>query len=290
MFSKKKMFTGAIDWARKYLKSTQIPESDIKGIMESMSEVFSKELPEELKDPVLDYIDAGIRAMGDLITDIPSFVENKELLGEESRKYLGYLLENDKKSAVRLIMDLVKNGIKIKDIYLEIFQPVQNELGKLWQQGDITVAQEHYSTAVTQLIMSQLYSYIFDGKKGEHIFIGACASGELHEIGLRMVSDLLELDGWNTFYLGANVPADSVLETLIDYKAEVVGLSATMTFNVEKIEKIINLIRSSDECKEVKIIVGGYVFNNVSKLWKDIGADGSAGNAAEAIALVKRMI
>ena len=36
-------------------------------------------------------------------------------------------------------------------------------------------------------------------------FVAACVTEDLHEVGLRMVSDILELEGCNTLYLGANV-------------------------------------------------------------------------------------
>ena len=63
------------------------------------------------------------------------------------------------------------------------------------------MAQEHYCTAATQLIMSQLYPYIFTTGKNGRVLVGTCVSGDLHEIGVRMVSDFFEMEGWDTFYL-----------------------------------------------------------------------------------------
>jgi len=56
--------------------------------------------------------------------------------------------------------------------------------------NEVSVAQEHYCTAATQLIMSQLYPHIFAGEKTERTLIATCVAGDLHEIGIRMVSDL----------------------------------------------------------------------------------------------------
>ena len=102
-----------------------------------------------------------------------------------------------------------------------------------------------------------------------------------------MISDLLEIEGWNTYYLGANVTEDSVARTIAETKAQVVGLSGTMVYHLDDIKNIIELIRNSKECRKVKIIVGGYIFNNSEELWKAIGADYFAKDAVEAISIIK---
>ena len=80
---------------------------------------------------------------------------------------------------------------------------------RYWQMNRLTVAQEHYCTAATQMIMSQLYPYIFEGERNGRVLVATCVAENLHEIGVRMVTDFFEMDGWDTFYLGANVPTAS---------------------------------------------------------------------------------
>ena len=58
--------------------------------------------------------------------------------------------------------------------------------------------------------------------------VAACAASELHEIGVRMAADFFEMEGWDTFYLGANTPAESVIRTLVERKADVLAVSATI--------------------------------------------------------------
>ena len=48
----------------------------------------------------------------------------------------------------------------------------------------------------------------------------ACVAGETHEIGTRMVADLLELAGWDTIYLGGNVPISDVVQVLVEHQAD----------------------------------------------------------------------
>lgn len=73
-------------------------------------------------------------------------------------------------------------GTPVKEIHLHVFQPAQYEVGRLWQMNRITVAQEHYCTAATQLIMSQLYPHIFASVKNGCTLGATCVGGDLHEV------------------------------------------------------------------------------------------------------------
>ncbi len=83
---------------------------------------------------------------------------------------------------------------------LRVFQPALYEVSELWQRNIISVSQEHYCTVATQFTMSLLYPHIFRGKKSDRVFVGCCVGGELHEIGMRMVTDFFEIEGDCWFY------------------------------------------------------------------------------------------
>ena len=196
-------------------------------------------------------------------------------------EYIKLILEVKRVKASNLLMNELEKGISIKDIYVYILEPALKEIGSLWQTNKITVAQEHYFTATTQLIMSQLYLKIFASDKNGLKFVATCVSENLHEIGIKMVSDILELDGWDTYYLGANVPKKDLLSFLIEHKPHVLGISATMTIDVQKVREIIEEVKNIEELNNIKILVGGYIFNMEKNLWKEVGADFYAPNAIE---------
>lgn len=216
-----------------------------------------------------------------------SFLNRKQQLSGLAHDYLDALLKSDRHRATKLILDAVDSGVSVRDIYLFVFQRSLYEIGRLWQTHTISVAQEHFSTACTQMIMSQLYKNIFNPRSNGHCFIAASVSGELHEVGVRMVSDFLEMEGWDSYYLGANNPKSSIVETVRLRQPDILGLSATMTFHIPRVRELIEAVREVSSCK---IIVGGYPFRVEPKLWKAIGADGSALDAHAAVALVQRLV
>jgi methanogenic corrinoid protein MtbC1 len=98
-----------------------------------------------------------------------------------------------------------------------------------------------------------------------------------------MVVDFLELEGWDTYYLGADTPAESILQAVQERQAHVLAISATISLHVSKVAELIEHIRSASDCTVPKILVGGYPFNIANNLWRQVGADGYARNAQEAV-------
>lgn len=104
------------------------------------------------------------------------------------------------------------------------------------------------------------------------------------------MSDLFELDGWDTYYLGSNMPDINVISALKEQDADILAISVTIPFHLSKAEKLIKQIRTDKAFDKLKIIVGGYTFNIAPGLWKKIGADGCAQSAQEAVLIANNLI
>ena len=207
-----------------------------------------------------------------------------------ARHYLDFLLKLRRDDALFLVLNEVKAGIPVKEIYLQVFQPVQYEIGRLWQTNKISVAQEHYCKGATQLVMSQLYPYLFTGEKRDRKMITTCVAGELHEMGARMVTDFFEMEGWDTYYLGANMTIEGVTKFVVDIKPQILAISATMTIHVSAVAEMIRRIKSAPGIPSgLKIIVGGYPFKVAENLWQRVDADGCAADALDAVKLAVKL-
>lgn len=240
-------------------------------------------------DHAADLSDAALQALPSPSANAPSYLIQSAPLAALTRDYLTALLDGDRRQASTLVLDAVATGVPVKDIYLHVFQRAQYEVGRLWQIQDISVAQEHYCTAATQLIMSQLYPHIFAAASMSGTLVATCVSGDLHEIGVRMVADFFEMEGWNTYYLGANTPDADVVAAVIERQADVLAISATIATHVRAVSTLIESVRANEQCRAVRILVGGYPFAVAPGLWRKIGADGSAGDAQAAIVLANQL-
>jgi MerR family transcriptional regulator, light-induced transcriptional regulator len=278
------LFISCLDWARAYFSGLHFPVTALPTMLECTRQVLTERLPEEILLSALNILDAGLRSL-EQVTAVPdSFITGEAPLDQLTRAYLEALLRGDRQSASRIILDKVeKDGMTVKDIYLHVFQRSQREIGRLWQINQISVAQEHYCTAATQMVMSQLYPYIFASEKKGRRMVATCVGGELHEIGARMVADFFEMDGWDTYFLGANTPVEGVLHALSERPTDVLAISATMTYHISKVADLITGVRRSGLDEHTKILVGGYPFNIAPRLWKLVGADAYANDARQAL-------
>ena len=81
----------------------------------------------------------------------------------------------------------------------------------------------------------QFYTHFFNTRApifeeridGTHSMIAVCVGNELHEIGMRMVADFFELSGWDSVFLGSNIPNQMIIEQLLENKTHVLAVSAT---------------------------------------------------------------
>ncbi|HEX8087701.1 MAG TPA: cobalamin-dependent protein [Blastocatellia bacterium] len=284
------LFSDYVAWAKIMLAGRGISASDLALNLECILHALDLTLTQEMRSLASTYIEAGMSQLPQLPSDLPAFIREGDPLADLAKQYLGALLSGQRHVASRLILDAVGAGASVKDIYLNVFQRSQYEIGRLWQVNQLSVAQEHYCTAATQLIMSQLYPRIFSTEKNGRTLVAACVGGDLHEIGVRMVSDFFEMEGWDTFYLGANMPLASIVETVIRRKADVIAISATIAYHIRKVADVIAALRANEVARAAKVLVGGYPFNLAPNLWRQLGADGYAGDAEEAIAVANRLV
>lgn len=284
------LFADYVLWAKTMLSGRGIPERDLVDNLRVIRESLSEVLPKDFRQIACEYVDHGIDRLNGSNVDSDSAVGAEVSLKNLADEYLDALLKGRRDTASRMILEAVEAGTPIKKLYLEVFQNAQHEIGRLWQMNQISVAQEHYCTAATQMIMSQLYPYIFSAQRNGKTLVATCVSNDLHEIGVRMVSDFFEMEGWDTFYLGANTPVKDLLQSLKERDADLVLLSATMTFHLRYVREMIEAIRRDAATESVKIMVGGYPFNVAPDMWKEIGADAFARDAESAVETAENLM
>lgn len=277
------LFSDYIKWVNITLTEYNVKSKHTIYSFQVMKEVLLEKIPEEHHKEIGMYLDEAVRILEEESSEVESFILEKGDYFNLSAAYLDLILKKQRYDAGKLILDAAEKGVPIKDIYLKVFQPVQQEVGRLWQMNKISVAQEHYCTAAAQLIMSQLYSYIFRTEKNGFKLVSACVSGELHEMGIRMLTDLFELEGWDTHYLGANMPNSGIIRFLEDTKPDIVIISATISYHIKHLKSLIECIRENDKISGIKVMVGGYCFNADRTLWKKVGADAYSADFDSAI-------
>jgi methanogenic corrinoid protein MtbC1 len=173
-------------------------------------------------------------------------------------KYLLSLISGDKERCRKTVKDLIDNNIELKELYLDLFQRSLYDVGDLWEQNKITVATEHLATSITSNLMTLAYPLIFHTEKIGKKAIITAITNEYHQIGARMIADLLELWGWDTWFLGSNTPMEDLEKMVEEKEPDYLALSVAIYFNMARLEDILG--RMNEQFPDQKIIIGGQAF------------------------------
>jgi len=119
------------------------------------------------------------------------------------------------------------------------------------------------------------------------VVIGTVA-GDIHDIGKRIVSSLLEANAFEVIDLGVDVPSESFVQAVEEHSPDILGMSALLTTTMLNMGNVIKLLKEKGLRDKVKVIVGGASINE--EFAKSIGADGYAPEAASAVEWVKKAI
>lgn len=145
------------------------------------------------------------------------------------QRYSEALLAGDESAAEATLRAALQLGMTPGQIDVELIAPALWRVGELWEKGEITVADEHLATEITvRLLVLQREAIRTERRRPGRRILLAALEGERHVVGLRMAADLLHGGGYDTRFLGADVPLDALGLAVERHVPDVVCLSTTM--------------------------------------------------------------
>ena len=170
------------------------------------------------------------------------------------------LLTGDKSACSKIIHARINEQQAIKDVYENTIKPTLYEIGELWEFNKISVATEHLASAIIEATLNELYPQIITTNKNNKSVIVSCLENEFHQIGIKMVSDIFELKGWNSYFLGANTPSKEIISLTEIIKPDILAISLSIYSHLPYLENTIKTIR--EKFPNLLIIIGGQAFRH----------------------------
>jgi len=195
------------------------------------------------------------------------------------------LLGGSPREARDAALGLLDEGVLPRTLYMDVLGPALREVGSRWERGLISVAQEHLATAIVSSVMATVAPRLIEPPPIGRRAVLACTEGELHQVGLRMVGDFLEADGWEVLFLGALTPSDALKDFVAESKPDVVGLSTALTTHLPSAASSIAAIRRLPAPPFV--MVGGRAYRDDPSVALGVGADVLLVDASAASALLR---
>lgn len=202
-------------------------------------------------------------------------------------RYLTAQLKGDRREALRLIGSA--HSLSPEAVQLQIIQEAQREIGRLWEENRITIAQEHMATAISQLALAQVYRDAEAAPTNGKIVLVACVQGELHAFPAQLVADRLDLEGFHVRFLGADVPTTGLLGMLADLQPDLLALSCAMPFHLPALREAVQRVRALPGPR-LPILIGGNALTGLGAKSAAYDVEGIGHSAGEMVALARTVL
>jgi methanogenic corrinoid protein MtbC1 len=180
------------------------------------------------------------------------------LVVDDYTRYLNSLLVGDRRRCREQFEMWLAAGTDLRSLYQDIVQRSLYDVGRLWEQGRVSVATEHLATAITESLLNLVYPQLFALPRIGRTAVVTCVANEHHQIGGKMVADIFELNGWRGYFLGANTSMHDLLGMIREKRPDTVALSLTVYFSLDALLNAAMAIRT--EFPAMPILVGGQAF------------------------------
>lgn len=174
--------------------------------------------------------------------------------------FLDSLLSGNSSYCSNIVKDNIINNESFLEIYENLFKPSLYKIGELWEYNQISVATEHLASAIVEGLMNEVYLSINKSSESNLKVVLTSIEKEYHQIGLRMVNDVFEANGCETFFLGANTPVRELISFLNVVKPDVLAISLSIYFHLPNLQDLLLLINK--DFPQLKVLVGGQAFNH----------------------------
>lgn len=203
-------------------------------------------------------------------------------------KFLEALLLGEDRKAQQIAEDNIDAMDDFEEFARNIIKPTMYTIGIMWEQDDITTAEEHRATSIAARVLSSFYTEYLPGEYFRGKAVVSAVVNEHHELGARIIADFLEFNGWNVSFLGANTPREELIEFLQEEKPFLLGLSVGMPYNLKELKETIEAVRNEPDLQNIKILVGGKTLNDFPYLMENIDADARAEDGSSAVDIADR--
>ncbi len=184
----------------------------------------------------------------------------EELIKDYYNDFLDSLLKGDHSDCLRLIQNILKEEVPVIELYEKLLKKALYEIGELWENNKISVGTEHLASAIVEVILNEIYIQVISKEKTNKSIIVACVENEFHQIGIKMISDVFEMNGWDSHFPGANISTKELINYIKILNPDMLAISLSIYSNLPILESMIQKVRK--EFPELPILIGGQAFRH----------------------------
>ncbi|MFO7776822.1 MAG: cobalamin-dependent protein [Nitriliruptoraceae bacterium] len=197
-----------------------------------------------------------------------------------SDAFLDLALAGDRPQAVRLTLDLVDEGFSLPAVLHAVVGAAQYEVGLRWQRAELSVADEHLVTGISQAALTALSANGHHQQVAAGTVVVACAEGDWHALPSQMFAESLRAAGQGVLHLGASVPAADVGALLERRRPDALVVTCNLPLSYLGVASLADAAHRWG----VPVLAGGRALNAARAC--TLGADAWAADVASALEIL----
>ena len=252
-------------WSARVLQARGMPPGFLCEFFDLIADRFRELLqPEEAAVTGAYLVAARTAAAATSPADPPALSETATIFRQA-------ILSGRRDTAVSILTATMAAGGTIADVADLVVGAAMRQLGEMWQDAVITVADEHRATAMAQFAMIAVHAATRRPTSAGKALVSG-VEGERHQIGGYLVSEVLVAAGWDVAFLGTDLPHRDVVRMAGDHGPRLIAISATLTRSLPAVLDLTASLRSAT-APGTRIVVGGRAFRGVPDPASAVGAD-----------------
>ncbi len=203
------------------------------------------------------------------------------------------IIEGEGAAAAKSVQAALESGLDPLRILNDGLMASAGEVGRRFDRGEyylpeLMLTGRALKAAMDVLKPSLASIYANDASQAKGKIVIATIQTDIHDLGKSLVASMLMAAGFDVTDLGVDVPIKSIIDKAEEMQADVIALSCLLTTSMPYMQDLIEMLKARQLRKKYIVIVGGA---SVTPAWaSSIGADGTAGNAVDAVKLIHTLL
>lgn len=214
----------------------------------------------------------------------PASLPAGNTITEMRRAWVAACLAFDERSAEHILAQ-ASALYPLESVCFELLQKGLAQIGEGWYNGETTVQQEHFASALAMRRLEAFVTVTPPSTRPGRILVG-CPSEEEHTFSALLLTLLLRRHGWEVIYLGANVPTAHLAATIDKTKPDLVILPAQQLHAAATLLEVARLLQGEG----MPLAYGGLIFNRLPALQSHIPGHFLGERLEQSPQLVERLL
>lgn len=204
-------------------------------------------------------------------------------------RYMQPLLAGRRAECFGIVQGQLEAGTPAEELVCNVVWPAMLQVRRLYDDDRINLATEHMACRINRVVADQLQARLKSAPPRHRRVIVTCADTQHEELGAQMAADLLQADGWETYFLGGGVPDDELVNLIGQLRPSVLFIFGALPEAIANTRALIHRIRGIGVCPEMNILVSGGIFSRADGLWQEVGADAYAAGPADILQIAANL-